>query len=541
MDVPSHCNSNDSLPTSPEHTPTQFIHPSNNRNAKRRKIKTTSNHTSPNDNWFPRKRRVVRVSVRRKTTTDVASIGFPLGMSFAAVMAQVLYKRDATIDIHKISPSHISSICTSAIKESLANVYGDKLDDLARNFEQSFASTFSTLRLIYESSRSNEGNNLNTRKMKFPTCKLTHDKGDCSSATVIDGGNSEGVLHEKIQDQSNNCKEFEENFHMDSISHGVTLHRQSNQFVCFPPISSGSGINNNSVISVSEKSVMEESRSNDLKTIELALAMKKLKLKETQLVLNSDLNHLERSKLAMGMSKASFKVEKFKNQLEDMRHGELIKNCVDCLIAGLLVMSSSLLYGAYVYSYERIAESTASCTPSNKESKSWWSPKSMFSLDTKWHVLWCQVQVMSRMVFGVLMIFAIAYLLIMRSTTISQTMPVTFILLLLGIACGYCGKLCIDALGGSGSLWLIYWEIMCMLHFLSIVCTPTLFKILHGPVVASHKTKQNIILPYWFRRFWFYSTLLVFLPLLCGLAPFASFDQWKDHFLLKVFVFNNFD
>jgi hypothetical protein len=35
--------------------------------------------------------------------------------------------------------------------------------------------------------------------------------------------------------------------------------------------------------------------------------------------------------------------------------------------------------------------------------------------------------------------------------------------------------------------------------------------------------------------------LLVFLPLLCGLAPFASFDQWKDHFLLKVLVFNNFE
>jgi hypothetical protein len=94
MDVPSpssssHYNSNDSLPTT-EHTATLFIHPSNNRNAKRRKIKTTSNHTSPNDKWFPRKRRVVRVSVRRKTT-DVASIGFPLGMSFAAVMAQVRF------------------------------------------------------------------------------------------------------------------------------------------------------------------------------------------------------------------------------------------------------------------------------------------------------------------------------------------------------------------------------------------------------------------------------------------------------------------
>ncbi|CAK8541389.1 unnamed protein product [Lathyrus sativus] len=126
---------------------------------------------------------------------------------------------------------------------------------------------------------------------------------------------------------------------------------------------------------------MEESRSNDLKALELALTMKKLKLKETQLVFNSDLNHLERSKLTTGMSKASFRVKKFKNQLEDLRHGELIQNCIDCLIVGLLVMSSSLTYGAYVYSYEQIVESTTSCNRSNKESKSWWSPKSMFSLN----------------------------------------------------------------------------------------------------------------------------------------------------------------
>lgn len=205
--------------------------------------------------------------------------------------------------------------------------------------------------------------------MEFPNFKLTLDKGDCSSDSVIEDGNSEGVLHEDIHDQSNNCKEVEENFHLDSVNHNLTLHRKSNQMVSFSPISCGSGINN-SMMSVAEKSVMEKSRLNDLKTLELALAMKKLKLKETQLVLNSDLNHLERSKLAMGMSKASFKVEKFKNQLEDLRHGELIKKCIDSLIAGLLVMSSSLLYGAYVYSYERIAESTASCSPPIKASVS---------------------------------------------------------------------------------------------------------------------------------------------------------------------------
>ncbi|CAK8578859.1 unnamed protein product [Lathyrus sativus] len=545
MDVPStssssHCNSNDSLPL--------YTDPSTTCLTKRRNNKpmvspqeTTSSHTSPNFKRLACKRRVVRVSIRRKRT-DLASIGFPLGMSFAAVMAEVLYRRNAAFDTDRVSPTHITLICTSAIKESLASVFGDKLDDLVRNFGQSFACTLSTLGSIYESSMGDEGNSLNTMKMEFSTCKLTRDKGDCSSDSVIGDDKTEGVLSEEIVDQTNNCKEVEENFQMDSISrHGITLHRQSNQLVCLPTISYGSGINNNSMVSAYEKSVMEESRSNDLKALELALTMKKLKLKETQLALNSDLNHLERSKLTMGVSKASFRVEKFKNQLEDLRHGELIQNCIDCLIAGLLVMSSSLTYGAYVYSYERIAESTTSCNHSNKESKSWWSPKSMFSLDSKLHILWCQVQVMSRMAFGVLMIFAIAYLLIMRSTSVSDTMPVTFILLLLGVACGYCGKVCIDTLGGSGSLWLLYWEILCMVHFLSIVFPPTLFKILHGPVAASQQTKQNIIFPYWFRRFWFYGTLTVFLQLFCGLKPFAGVSQWKDHFLMKVSIFNKLE
>lgn len=245
-----------------------------------------------------------------------------------------------------------------------------ELDDLARNFGQSFACTLSTLESIYESSIGDEGNSLNTMKMEFPTCKLTREKGDCSSDSVIgDDDKTEGVLNEEIKDQTNNCKEVEENFQLNSITHhGINLHRQPNQMVCFPTISSGSGISNNPMVSAAEKSVKEESRSNDLKALELALTMKKLKLKKTQLTLNSDLNQLERSKLTMGMSKASFRVEKFKNLLEDLRHGELIKNCVDCLIASLLVMSSSLMYGAYVYSYERITESTASCTRSNKAS-----------------------------------------------------------------------------------------------------------------------------------------------------------------------------
>ncbi|KAK4256731.1 hypothetical protein QN277_006418 [Acacia crassicarpa] len=47
------------------------------------------------------KRRNPRVLVRR-TRGDVSAIGHPLGMSFAAVLAQVSYRRDAAAQ--RISP-----------------------------------------------------------------------------------------------------------------------------------------------------------------------------------------------------------------------------------------------------------------------------------------------------------------------------------------------------------------------------------------------------------------------------------------------------
>lgn len=444
----------------------------------------------------------------------------------------MLYRRDRAAE--RMSPEHLSLMCTSAVRESLANVFGDKLDGLTRNFEQSFDSTLNTLRLIYESTTGKKGSEFDTSRREILNSELTLDKGDCKRDVVQEDACSESIMHVGIRDQSNSSEEVKAGIPMDLVSRSLIVPEQLNQVARFPPISSGSIINNSNISSF-EKSVMEQSRSNDLKAVELGLMMKKLKLKETQLVLGSDLNHLERSKLAMGISKAAFKAEKFKNQVEDQRHGELNKKCIDCLIAGLLVMSLSLLYGAYVYSYQRIAEATASCTPLIEESHSWWTPKSVSSFNSKLNILWCQVQVLSRMAFGFLMIYAVAYLLIWRSTTsTTQTMPVTFILLLLGVVCGYFGKLCVDTLGGNGYTWLLYWEILCLLHFLSIVCTSALFQILNGPVTAPQTTKGNTKFPYWIRRCLFYSSLLVFLPLFCGLLPFAGFALWKDHFLLKM-------
>ncbi|XVF15088.1 hypothetical protein REPUB_Repub09cG0119200 [Reevesia pubescens] len=537
------------LPPNDDSNPTVENHYPSTRtliNRKKKKKKTIDKDAAPSSSScsassssiqrgtcvsFKRRTPKVRFGlVRRAEVREVESIALPLGMSFAAVIAQVLEKIDVTNE--RLPPDYLSMICSSAVKESLANVFGDKFDCFVRNFEKSFGSTLRTLRFINESSNYKENYLSNPNDVESSTSDETSSKNGCyrSSFDIKDSPSEVDLPCITTQNQLTIHEGDQENI---QINRELSIHGQVNQLACVNP-STGSVVNQ-SMLSTIEKSVLEQVRSNDLKTLELGLTMKKLKLKEEQLSLYFDSNHLERSKLAMGISKASFKAEKFKNQLEDTRHAELFKKCVDCLVAGLLIMSFFLLYGAYVYSYKRIIDATSSCNLSLEETKSWWIPKPMASFNSGFHTFKCQAQVLSRMMFGVLMILAVAYLLIQRSASSKQTMPVTLILLLLGIACGLAGKFCVDTLGGNGYYWLFYWEIWCLLHFLSNVYTSVLFFILHGPVNASPKTRHNTLLPYWIRRSVFYSIMLLILPLLCGLMPFASLSEWKNHFLHLVF------
>ncbi|XP_065000144.1 protein CPR-5-like isoform X2 [Musa acuminata AAA Group] len=295
-----------------------------------------------------------------------------------------------------------------------------------------------------------------------------------------------------------------------------------------------SQINHFSMICTSAvKESITNTRSNDLKAVEIGLVMEKLKLKQSQLALSSDANLLEKIKISMGISKASFKEEKLRNQMLETRHAELLKRCIDLLVTGLIIMCGFLLYGASIYSLQRITEVTSACNYTLKESRSWWIPKSVQSFSSGWLTLRCHFVVLTRMCFGILMILAIAYLVFQRSAMSGPTMPVTFLVMLLGVVCGFAGKLCVDTLGGSGYHWLIYWEVLCMLHFFANVFPSAFHNILYGPVAVT-QVANTVRLPYWVRRYAFYILLLLILPTLSGLLPFASIKEWKVHFSEKL-------
>lgn len=479
--------------------------------------------------------RVVFGPARRNAVAD--SISFRLGMSIAAFVAQILEKKDALAE--GMSADHLALICASAVRESLANDFGDAFDSFVRNFEKSFRSTFRTLKLIQESSINKGKSHLHQLNAEQSTSGMAHDPGDCvfggnTSSSGIEVCHSEELIYTNAtEDLLSRSAAVEHKELTDSIGMELALHGQTNELslVSRSPFES---VNNRSTLSTMEKSMIEQTRSNDLKTLELSLTMKKLKLKETQLALNFESNDLERSKLAMGVSMASFKAEKFKTQLQDVRHAELLKRCIDCLVAGLFVMAASLFYGAYIFSYQKITEATTSCKPSSKESKSWWISNPMSSINSGIETLSCHFYVAVRRLFGFLMILVVAYLLFQRSSSSRQTMPITFIVLFLALFCGLAGKICVDTWGGSGYLWLVYWETLCLLHFVCNICTSTSYFILHGPLTVSPGMKHNTRVPYWIRRVMFYGTLLFFLPLLCGLHPFAGLGKWKDHFLLQL-------
>lgn len=260
--------------------------------------------------------------------------------------------------------------CGHALSLLCRQVFGDRFECFTRNFEKSFLSTLRTLKLLNESSRKQRGfclGHLNFQSLTSEVALNTHinREGRGSGVFVSDsasvGCHSEVVFSNTTAEELGNpFAKVHDNNLAESMNCELALHRKVNQLTSISQSTAVPAMHD-SMLTTYEKSVIEQSRSNDLKAVEIGLTMRKMKLKEAQLALNMDLNHIERSKLAMGISKASFKAEKFKNELEDTRLAELLKQCIDFLVAGMLLMCAFLAYGAYVYSYKRIMEATSSC------------------------------------------------------------------------------------------------------------------------------------------------------------------------------------
>ena len=120
------------------------------------------------------------------------------------------------------------------------------------------------------------------------------------------------------------------------------------------------------ILSVFERSLNEQARSNELKELEIGLTMRKLQLSRSQLALSSDSHMLEKIKVRMGFQKASFKEKKFKTEMEDTKHAELFRKLIDMLLTAVVLMSVCFGYGTYIYSYQRITAATSACAANFK-------------------------------------------------------------------------------------------------------------------------------------------------------------------------------
>ncbi|CAN8251581.1 unnamed protein product [Cochlearia groenlandica] len=458
----------------------------------------------------------VRLGIYRRSVGErqAEALALPLGMSFAAFANLVLERKSASGQ--NVYVDDLAMISASAVKESLANVYGNNLGSFATNFERSFNSTLKILKLINESSFTHRLDNNNNNNVG--SCEVGSTTDECSDNEL------------SAKDSSSAYEEIQGNARTTSSMNEIVLHEDNRQ------LSNVSRISASMPLTTIERSLEEQARANDLKRMEIGLTMRKLRLKETELALSYESNTLEKSKLDMGVSKAAFRAEKFKTELEDTRKADMVTKIMDWLVISVFNMLGSMLYGAYVFSKQRIMEATSQCGPSEeKSSSSWWVPKQVSSINTEFNILVCRLRVWVQFFFGILMIIGCTYLIIQRSSGAKQKMPVTFIVLFLGIVCGLAGKICVDTLGGDGKLWLLLWGVFCLVQFVSNVFTLALYGVIYGPMSSvTQGTKRSRLVPYWVRRSFYFGMIMFVLPFANGLLPFATFGEWRNHVTVAV-------
>ena len=154
------------------------------------------------------------------------------------------------------------------------------------------------------------------------------------------------------------------------------------------------------------------------------------------------------------------------------------------------------------------------------------------------HMFICEVTVASRMFFGLGVISIVAAALLRKSVSSkSQAMPATILIIILGGLCGIAGKVAVDSMGGSGHHWLLTWELFCVIHTAATCFTPFLYWVLNGTppstissvAAATGKGQRRklhlVTMPPWLRRLVFHMCMVLVLPVLAGLLPFATIQE----------------
>lgn len=342
---------------------------------------------------------------------------------------------------------------------------------------------------------------------------------DCST---IDGCSDTEQFEKETSSATSAYEVIQGSARATSLVNELVLYEQTRQLSCVLPSSSSMSL------TTFDRSVEELKRANDLKNEENGLTRRKLMLKEMDLSLKYESNNLGKSKLEMGGLKAAFRAEKFKTELEDTRKAEMVTRIMDWLVVSVCSMLASMLLGVYNFSQKRIEDATSVCEPSEEKSSSWWVPKQVSLMNSGFNIFICRVRVWVQFFFGVLMIIVFTYFISKRSAGTKQTMPISFIVLFLGIFCGISGKLCVDTLGGNGKLWLIVWEVFCLFQFVANVFTLALYSLMFGRINGTQSSRCNSMFPYWARRSVLYVVILFVLPAINGLLPFATFGEWRD-------------
>jgi hypothetical protein len=226
----------------------------------------------------------------------------------------------------------------------MLKIYGDRFESFMRNFEKSFGSTLWTLHLINETP---------VCQQDIPQC--CYRDSDSISETKLDGADSLSQIHDVQKDIS-----------LNSMDGQIIVHSGVNQQLVHLTRSRSTPETEQHILSVFERSLNEQARSNGLKELEIGLTMRKLQLKKSRLDLSSDAHMLEKVKVSMGFEKASFKKEEFKTQMEDSRHAELLRKLIDMHLTAVILMSVCFGCGTYTYSYQRITAVTAACAAASR-------------------------------------------------------------------------------------------------------------------------------------------------------------------------------